>query len=153
MRLEDRRAGIDESLARLIDRLANRLGALAESHLPERAQIRTAPATPPERPERVPLPRRPLTLFDRPEAIEVVAEVSEGPPLTFRWRRVMRRVARAGGPERICPEWWTDFSGTERLRDYYEVEDDRGRRYWLYRKGRYGEPGRAPVWRVHGLFA
>ena len=52
-------------------------------------------------------PERPLRLFHRPEPIDVpVTEVPEGPPLNFRWRRAMHRVARAEGPERIAPEWW-----------------------------------------------
>jgi len=36
----------------------------------------------------------------------VLAEVPDGPPDRFTWRRVMRRVSRAEGPERIAPEWW-----------------------------------------------
>ena len=32
----------------------------------------------------------------------------EGPPLHFRWRRALHRVARAEGPERIAPEWWRE---------------------------------------------
>ena len=29
----------------------------------------------------------------------------------------------------------------ERPRDYYVIEDEQGRRYWLYREGLYGETG------------
>jgi protein ImuB len=38
------------------------------------------------------------------------------------------------------------------VRDYYAVEDEEGRRFWLYRAGPYGgtEP---PRWFVHGVFA
>jgi protein ImuB len=46
-------------------------------------------------------------LLSRPEPIDVpVTEIPEGPPLNFRWRRAMHRVARAEGPERVAPEWW-----------------------------------------------
>ncbi len=76
----------------------------------------------------------------------------DGPPMRFTWRRVTRRVARAQGPERIAPEWWRLADGEE-PRDYFIVEDDRGRRYWLYREGLYGETGsRQPRWFVHGLW-
>ena len=38
-------------------------------------------------------------------------------------------------------------------RDYYLVESDRGRRFWLYREGLYERETTAPRWFVHGLFA
>ncbi len=38
------------------------------------------------------------------------------------------------------------------LRDYYRVEDEAGRRFWLYREGLY-RPGRPARWFLHGLFA
>ena len=51
-------------------------------------------------------------------------------------------------------EWWRAIAGTEaeapRPRDYYHVEDEAGRRYFLYREGLYGA-GRAPAWFMHGL--
>ncbi|MEM9170783.1 MAG: DNA polymerase Y family protein, partial [Pseudomonadota bacterium] len=41
-----------------------------------------------------------------------------------------------------------------RTRDYYRVEDDAGRRFWLFRAGLYDdEDARAPEWYVHGVFA
>ena len=74
--------------------------------------------------------------------------------MSFTWRRVVRRVRRAEGPERIAAEWWLTPQGPGgRTRDYYRVEDMAGRRYWLYRDGIYEEPGKGePVWYVHGLF-
>lgn len=50
--------------------------------------------------------RRPPLLLARPEPIGVVAEVPEGPPMRFTWRRREHRVVKAEGPERIAPEWW-----------------------------------------------
>jgi protein ImuB len=43
-------------------------------------------------------------------------------------------------------------AGRERTRDYYVIEDETGRRYWLFREGLYGED-RRPAWFIHGLFA
>src|SRR5262249_36048943 len=58
--------------------------------------------------------RRPLTLFTRPQAIDAIATVPDGPPIRFRWRRVLREVARAEGPERISGDWM----GGGATRDY-----------------------------------
>lgn len=104
---------------------------------------------------RPPGPVRPLRLLPRPEPVDVMAEIPEGPPLSFRWRRVHHRIARAQGPERIAPEWWQDEGARARVRDYYRVEDAAGHRFWLFRAGLYGEESErgAPRWFVHGLFA
>jgi protein ImuB len=60
-------------------------------------------------------------------------------------------VVRAEGPERITPPWFVRTGATP-TRDYFRVEDDQGRRYWLYREGLYDEV-ETPRWFVHGLFA
>ncbi len=93
---------------------------------------------------------RPLRLFARPEPVEAIAEVPDGPPARFRWRRTLYRVARAEGPERIAAEWWRDDDLT---RDYFRVEDLTGHRFWLFREGLYGRETTAPRWYLHGVFA
>ena len=93
---------------------------------------------------------RPLRLFARPEPVEAVAEVPDGPPARFRWRRVLYHVARAEGPERIAAEWWR---ADDLTRDYFRVEDSAGRRFWLFREGLYGRETMAPRWYLHGVFA
>ena len=167
--------GRDETLdlAHLIDRLTVRFGAAAisrpvprASHIPERAEAYAAPMAPPkpdardippaqsERPlsER-PQSERPLRLLDHAEEIRVLYAVPEGPPAQFSWRRQTHRTVRYQGPERIAPEWWQDQPGT-RLRDYFKVEDDQGRRYWLYREGLHDDGrGGDPRWFLHGIFA
>ena len=65
----------------------------------------------------------------------------------------MHEVARVEGPERIAPEWWRERGGA-RLRDYYRIEDEAGRRYWIYRLGIIGDGrGGPPDWYLHGLCA
>jgi protein ImuB len=99
------------------------------------------------------VPSRPLLIFESPEPATVIASVPDGPPMRLTWRRVTRKIVKSQGPERIAPEWW-HLTSTERPRDYYHVEDDQGRRYWLYRDGLYGEDdGPPPKWFVHGLSA
>jgi protein ImuB len=153
-----------DGLARLIDRLGQRLGDDAvrrihprQSHLPERAEaLRAAGSLPPasdvlsgEMKDHAPSAPRPILLLPTPEPAHVMALIPDGPPRQFRWRGVMHQVAEAQGPERIAPEWWRRAGEAER--DYYVVEDTAGRRFWLFRHGLYG--GRAaPQWFVHGVF-
>jgi protein ImuB len=95
-------------------------------------------------------PARPLRLFARPEPIEALAEVPDGPPLRFRWRRVLHNVAAIEGPERIAAPWWRRAGAP--TRDYFRAEDTEGRRFWLYREGLWGLETKQAKWFVHGLF-
>jgi protein ImuB len=98
-------------------------------------------------------PPRPIRLFGRPEPIEAIAEVPDGPPVRFRWRRVLHQVAHAEGPERIAMEWWRDQKGRALTRDYFRVESREGVRVWVFREGLYGRELMEPRWFLHGLFA
>jgi protein ImuB len=148
----------ERDLARLIDRLTVKLGPRAvrkpqpqESHLPERASGWVAALQKAE-PVELQATLRPQRLLDRPEAIDVIYATPEGMPRRFVWRRAVHDIARVEGPERIAPEWWRERS-TARLRDYYRVEDQAGRRYWIFREGLIGDGrGGAPKWCLHGLF-
>jgi protein ImuB len=155
-----------KEVAFLVDRLAARFGAqqvvsfhAQDTHIPEAssvaapAQTRRAPVADwARRREAGEAPRRPLRLFERPEPIEVVAEVPEGPPLRFRWRGVLHATRHAEGPERIAMEWWR-AQDAKPTRDYFRLEDEEGRRFWLYRDGLYGRETQKPNWFLHGLFA
>ncbi len=161
----------EAALAVLADRITARLGEAtvcitrrSPSHLPGRAeQTETYTGSLPEGAASSPVAGpRPVRMLAYPERVEVLAEVPDGPPLRFVWRRILRTVLRADGPERISPEWWQHLpaAGSEpgaslpRTRDYYRVEDSEGRRYWVYREGLYGDGrGAAPEWFVQGFFA
>jgi len=151
----------------LVDRIGARLGADSvkvivahESHIPERAETfqsrdnrhpaKISGPSPIPEPESGTALLRPLRLFAHPEPVEATAEVPDGPPVHFRWRRALYRVERAEGPERIAAEWWHRDSLT---RDYFRVEDSAGHRFWLYREGLYGHELTAPHWYMHGVFA
>ena len=170
--LEGGEARRQESVAALVDRLSIRAGrsriqrlAPVDSHIPEQAQLALpavesrAPAHWTQQADPGDPPLRPIHLFDPPQPIEVVAEVPDGPPHRFRWRRAIHEVIRFEGPERIAPEWWTAKDGALEgesvglTRDYYRVEDARGRRYWIFRHGLYGTEALHPGWYIHGLFA
>jgi protein ImuB len=91
------------------------------------------------------------------------------------WRWVNYRFVKASGPERLGDEWHhagnklqlTEGSveaakadETEALyfeegrttRDYYVVEDDGGRRFWLFRLGLFGIAAK-PRWFLQGFFS
>lgn len=146
-----------EAEARLIDAISARFGAeriskigVRDLHAPERASVWTEKPNANMPPPADGAMRRPLQLFPRAQPIEAIATVPDGPPVKFRWRRVLRSVTRAEGPERIAPNWLR--AADDKTRDYYRVEDEDGRRYWLYREGFYGGAD-APRWFLHGLFA
>jgi protein ImuB len=162
-----------EDVAALADTLSARLGARRvvrylpqDTHIPERAALAVPVQHCPPEPSDAPWPARadepplrPLRLLQTPEPVEVLAEVPDGPPAQFTWRRVTHRVARAEGPERIAMEWWR--AATPGLtRDYFRIEDETGSRFWLYRDGLYGsevmpapDGSGQPRWYMHGLFA
>ena len=163
-------AGDDTPLADLVDRLAGRLGRNAvvrpvpfESHLPEReVAMRPAMDGPPAGPDTPHLQKsgawpdrlRPVRLLPVPQPVEVVAPVPDDPPVLFRRGGSVHRIIRADGPERLAPEWWQDLPAgavANRPRDYYRVEDTKGRRFWLYRAGLY-DPSTPPRWFLHGIF-
>jgi len=175
------RDAVDEAaLAGLIDRLRARLGdgavrrsQLLQSWIPELSEawlpIGDAAATPADGAHERP---RPILMLHPPQLIEAIAEAPDGPPARFTWRRVARRIVRASGPERISPEWWRKAGARlglanepRRTRDYYRVEDEAGRGYWLFREGLFLREDvsahddaedrplpRPPTWWLHGLF-
>jgi protein ImuB len=152
----------EADLSALIDRLANRLGPdkvyrvqLRETDVPERAQwpvpvqAHTAIAST--------LPDsgwpRPVRLLERPEPVEALAMMPDHPPKAFTWRRVRHRVMRADGPERITGEWWRRDAEIAAVRDYWIVENEAGRRFWLFRQGDGVDPATgALAWFLHGFF-
>ena len=163
-------AHAEHSITELLDRLGARLGVSAvqkikhhHSYIPEKTQIFTPIQTCELDWDSYleTVPPRPIRLLLRPEAIHVLAEVPEGAPKRFRWRRVEHLVTKAEGPERIAPEWW--LNPDEPTRDYYQVEVNSGARLWLFRAGLYAIKGVRPSesrkqsvqpqWFMHGFFA
>src|SRR5215217_2601621 len=146
----------DQSVIRLLDRVAGKVGAEvihrylpAKRYWPERAVIRAGSIT--EKPAsewRVEKPR-PTELLKQPDPIEVMALIPDHPPRFFIYKGVRHQVIRADGPERIEREWWLDEG---EHRDYYQVEDELGGRYWLFRSGHYGGDQKYQ-WFIHGFFA
>jgi protein ImuB len=152
-------AGTDKDLGELVDRLTMRLGKRAlfrssfvESDVPERSVSRIAAldqgcGSPGAWP-------RPVRLLSSPERIDkVMAELPDQPPIRFYWRGRMHVVRKADGPERIYGEWWKHGKEAEAVRDYFQVEDDDGARFWLFRRGDGVDPRTGDhSWWLHGAF-
>ncbi len=143
-------------IAELLDRISIKAGKNAirrylpqEHHWPENSikavtDLKEQPET--EWPMHKP---RPTVLLNQPEPIQVSVPIPDYPPMTFTYKGEIHRIAKADGPERIEQEWWLSEG---KHRDYYQVEDEKGQRYWLFRSGHYDSKITAQ-WFIHGFFA
>lgn len=156
-KLWEQEGGIhNNGLAELLDRIEGKIGPNHiyrylpdEHHWPERS-YKIAP----ELYERAPITwqtgkARPLQVLSKPAPIEVTAPIPDYPPMLFRYKGQLHKIVRADGPERIEQEWWLQ-QGLHR--DYYQVEDEEGNRYWLFRAGHY-DAAKNYQWYLHGFFS
>ena len=148
------------------ERAVHRMPALSShSAPPSRSAVpsRSAPLSRSVLPPRnVSLPRRPgwpadlprpVRLLDPPQPVDAMALLPDQPPVAFTWRRVRHRVRRADGPERIAGEWWKRSGEMRSVRDYFRVEDEEGRRFWLFRRGDGEDAATGDLrWFLHGFF-
>ena len=152
-------AETEADVATLVDRLTNRLGpdrvwraASVESDVPERS-VRRVPAVSPPGKAAWPSWPRPTRLLHPPQPVQTLSTLPDEPPTAFTWRRHRHRVRRADGPERIAGEWWRRDAEIGAVRDYWQVEDEGGRRFWLYRRGDGQDAATGDLrWFVHGVF-
>ncbi|MDO6430342.1 DNA polymerase Y family protein [Flavitalea sp. BT771] len=146
----------DPRVAELLDRLAGKMGESGihrylpdEHYWPERSiklasSLQELPSIPwpADRP-------RPIRLLKAPVQIGVTAPIPDYPPMLFRYLGKVHRIKKADGPERIEQEWWLEKGPR---RDYYQVEDEEGQRYWIFRSGPY-KADQSNQWFLHGFFA
>ncbi|HEV8379662.1 MAG TPA: DNA polymerase Y family protein [Tepidisphaeraceae bacterium] len=151
---EERAAEVE--FDQLIERLCLRLGDesvirpyLVESHIPEKAYACVQAASPSGQLQiancKSPIPR-PLRLLNSPIAIRAMVSPShdrDGRPISFTLGRHVHRLVHAIGPERIAGQWW---EGHHKTRDYFIVEDENGRRFWIFRVMQ------SSRWYIHGEF-
>ncbi|WP_017259528.1 Y-family DNA polymerase [Pedobacter arcticus] len=145
----------EQLLAEVLDRIALRAGKnaiqryLPQAHYwPERSIKKVNSLE--EKPT-IPWPTdkpRPTHLLAVPQPVLVSAPIPDYPPILFVYKGKRHDIKKADGPERIEREWWIE-SGEHR--DYYVVEDETGKRYWLFRSGHYAEE--RSEWFIHGFFA
>jgi protein ImuB len=93
----------------------------------------------------------PLALLPMPQEIDVTVSPSDdrdGRPIQFRplasRSAPVHRITQWVGPERLTGPWW---EGRNKTRDYFDVEDETGARYWIFRVQ---ENNR---WFMHGIFS
>ncbi len=146
--------------AMLVDRLATRLGergiyrlGAVESDVPERSVCRLEATT--RAAAGWHLWPRPVRLIDPPEQVDgVVALLPDGVPKRFTWRGRAYSIVRGDGPERIHGEWWWRAAERDSVRDYFQVEDRDGARFWLFRRGDAVDDRTGDLsWHLQGLFA
>jgi protein ImuB len=161
---QERHAGRLE-VDHLVDRLRLRLGEegvarvkLVESHLPEKAWERVQSAKCKVQNEKRETPSsfftfhfslftslpRPLHLLPTPAELRVMvtpSHAAEGRPAAFVHEHRVHQVTNWSGPERIAGCWW---DGHNKTRDYFEVEDPTGRRFWIFRVSQ------TRKWYLHG---
>jgi protein ImuB len=150
----------EADLSGLVDMLCTRLGPErvfraepVQSDIPERS-VRRVPAGVVTRGQSWPahLPRPPRLLHP-PRMIEAVALLPDQAPVRFTWRRVAHRVRRADGPERVFGEWWRADAEMAAVRDYFQVEDEAGQRFWIFRQGDGENSNTGNLdWYIHGFF-
>ena len=150
----------EADISDLIDTLANRIGAEnvyrfepVESDVPERSVKRVPALSPSSGKTWQHKWPRPARLLPNPEPIEILAMLPDHPPVAFTWKGTRRKIRRADGPERIFGEWWKHHNEAPSVRDYFQVEDETGERFWIYRAGdgEHFETG-SHAWFLHGFF-
>ncbi len=146
----------DKSVLQLLDRVAGKVGqgiirryVPATRYWPERSICRSLSISE-KRVEQWQADKpRPTELLGSPAPVEVMALIPDHPPRFFIYQGQRHLIVKADGPERIEREWWLDEG---EHRDYYQVEDEKGCRYWLFRSGHYGTE-QCHRWFLHGFFA
>ncbi len=145
---------LDRSFGQVVDTLTSRLGVssvrqveVVESHVPEYAYRLKDLATDTVSAAQVVKADRPTVLLDGPQSVEVMAVTPDGPLVRLSWHGQTLRVLNSIGPERIAPMWWRCEGSTNTTRDYFKVQDETGRWWWIYRDI---ETHR---WFIHGRWA
>lgn len=146
----------EQEVAELLDRIETKItGSIISKYLPvehywpERSiKKATSIAEQPAMVWKANKPR-PTQLLNHPERVEVTAPIPDYPPMLFIYKGKAHLVKKADGPERIESEWWLEAG---EHRDYYLLEDEDGKRYWVFRSGHYA-PNKQGKWFLHGFFA
>jgi protein ImuB len=173
--LEHEERAAEAEFDQLIERLCLRLDDesvvrpyLVESHIPEKAYAciaatsenpdekhghrSTAAHATPGGSQSEPYPViqssrvRPMWLYETPLEIRAMVSPShdrDGRPISFTLGRHVHRLVHAIGPERIGGQWW---EGHHKTRDYFIVENEEGRRFWIFRVMQTSR------WYLHGEF-
>jgi protein ImuB len=147
---EEERHSSPEELPALIERLSNRVGerSVLRAYLRPEAQPELSWDYLPWLASRqvglaCSLPTSLSRPVDLPQSPAPVHVESDDLPTRLVWRERSYAVVQAWGPERIETGWWR---GRDVRRDYYRIEVEGGRRFWLFRDLVRG------AWYLHGTY-
>ena len=131
----------DTKASELLNQLATEVGAsnikevrFTRSFLPETSYIFSPIGhADPNAPLESKIRSRPSKLFSSPEEISAISMLPDCPPVKIRWKGQDLEVRKGFGPERITTSWFECDPKELVSRDYYRIEDERGRWLWIYR--------------------
>ncbi len=89
---------------------------------------------------------RPLHLLPMPVEVQcasLTGDLDQRQPISFTHAGHVHQLTQCNGPERITGSWW---EGRNKTRDYFDVEDRAGKRFWVFRV----EETRK--WYLHGVY-
>lgn len=89
---------------------------------------------------------RPSYIFNAPEEIEAIALLPDKAPSWIRWRSTSYKIIKGSYPERISPEWWDPRGSSNDERDYFKIQEEEGKWFWVYRENS------SQRWFIHGLW-
>ncbi|NMC62416.1 MAG: DNA polymerase Y family protein [SAR324 cluster bacterium] len=90
---------------------------------------------------------RPPLLLPRPELLQVLSLLPDHPPSRMQWRGQAYKLSQGFGPERISAEWWNTYADNQlEERDYFKVQDEKGRWFWVFRLKT------SQQWFMHGMW-
>lgn len=160
----------EERCFELLDHFLNRIGSkkvcrigLSNSHLPEQSYQFYPVEEVPKDQCRTLLPYRPSLLFRPPKEIEAIALLPDHPPAWIQYQRERLSIISGYGPERIAEPWWQDdiyfseegssvreprkvYGQKSSARDYFTVQDFKGRWLWVFREKE------SQRWFLHGTW-
>jgi protein ImuB len=93
--------------------------------------------------------QRPPLLLTKPLPITAIFLLPDNPPSAIRLKNKNYQVRQATKAERITPEWWNflPHSCAQNPRDYFKIQDELGRFFWIYRELNSNQ------WFLHGIWS
>lgn len=93
----------------------------------------------------------PSYLLKKPKPIKALALLPDAPPARLSWNNSSYPIRQGIGPEIISNEWWQGVfgkqdKGNKEEREYFRVQDNKGRWLWVFRTKR------SLKWFLHGAW-